>query len=82
MKQELLHGGWYPKWNLRMFKNGMGECENRWMDEHIVLTEGEVAKIDIDFVDENLNSLEWWIGKHNNYSNREAIDYFLNKSKA
>jgi hypothetical protein len=25
-------------------------------------------------VDDNLNSLGWWIGKHNGYATREAID--------
>lgn len=77
MNRPLLHGGWYPKWNLRIFKYGFGECENRWMDEHIVLSEGISQKIKLDFVDENLNDLKWWIEKHNNYSTREAIDYFL-----
>ena len=77
MGQQLLHGGWYPKLNLRLFKKGFGVCENKWMDEHIVLTEGSVEKIQLDLVDENLNNLKWWIGKHNNYSDREAFDYFL-----
>lgn len=76
----LEHGGWYPKYNLRMFKNGYGECENKSMDEHIVIREGRTAKLEIDFVDENLNDLKWWTEKHNCYSEREAIDYFLNKN--
>lgn len=75
--QPLNHGGWYPKWNLRIFKNGYGECENRWMDEHIILSSGISQKLKLDFVDDNLNDLSWWIGKHNNYATREAIDYFL-----
>jgi len=81
MGQSLLHGGWYPKWNLRIFRQGFGECENRWMDEHIVLKEGYAQQIKLDFVDENLNDLSWWTTKHNNYSTREAIDYFLQKDK-
>lgn len=76
----LEHGGWYPKYNLRMFKNGYGECENKWMDEHIVIREGKTAKLEVDFVDENLNNLKWWTDKHNYYSDRESIDYFLNKN--
>lgn len=77
----LLNGGWYPKYNLRIFKNGYGECENRWMDEHIIINEGVIEKINIDFIDENLNNLKWWITKHNNYSTREAIDYFINNKE-
>lgn len=79
--QPLLHGGWYPKYNLRIFRNGFGECENRWMDEHIVIREGKIEHINIDFVDENLNDLKWWIDKHNGYSTREAIDYFLHHAE-
>jgi putative nucleotidyltransferase with HDIG domain len=32
------------------------------------------AEFQNDFVDHNLNSLGWWIQKHNGYSVREAID--------
>jgi glycosyltransferase involved in cell wall biosynthesis len=74
---ELKHGTWYPKWNLRIFRAGKGTCENRWMDEHIVLTEGISQKLWFDFVDDNLNNLNWWISKHNNYSDREVADYFF-----
>lgn len=81
MGQPLNHGGWYPKWNLRIFKNGKGACENRWMDEHIVLSEGRSERLQLDFVDENLNELSWWINKHNSYASREAIDYFLKQDE-
>lgn len=77
MGKPLLHGGWYPKWNLRIYRNGYGICENRWMDEHIVLTTGRAIKIQLDFVDDNLNDLSWWTNKHSNYATREAIDYFI-----
>ncbi len=75
--KELNHGTWYPKWNLRIFRTGKGYCENRWMDEHIVLTEGSSQNLWFDFVDDNLNNLKWWIEKHNNYSEREVADYFF-----
>jgi len=77
MGRELLHGGWYPKWNLRIFRTGLGSCENRWMDEHIVLSSGRAEHLQLDFVDDNLNDLTWWTTKHNSYASREAIDFFL-----
>jgi len=77
MGKPLLHGGWYPKWNLRIFRVGKGQCEIRWMDEHIVLTEGRADYLQLDFVDDNLNDLTWWTAKHNNYASREAVDFFL-----
>ncbi|QES87993.1 glycosyltransferase family 2 protein [Rhizosphaericola mali] len=63
------------KWNmLRLFQFNKGECEDRWMDEHIVLKEGRSILFDNCFYDDNQNSLGWWIQKHDNYSIREAIE--------
>ncbi|MBD0850787.1 glycosyltransferase family 2 protein [Maribacter arenosus] len=59
---------------LRLFRYRHGFCEERWMDEHIVLTQGKSIQFDGFFVDHNLNPLGWWIEKHNNYSIREAIE--------
>ncbi|MGV8095618.1 MAG: glycosyltransferase family 2 protein [Mangrovibacterium sp.] len=72
--KELLHGGWYPAWHLKIWRYGKGYCENRWMDEHIKLTEGESTKIDCIQTDWNLNDLSWWTEKHNAYASREVID--------
>lgn len=59
---------------LRLFRYKKAICEQRWMDEHIVLLEGEATEFENDFVDHNLNNLSWWINKHNGYAIREAID--------
>lgn len=59
---------------LRLFKYKKAICEQRWMDEHIVLLEGSSVEFENDFVDHNLNNLSWWISKHNGYAIREAID--------
>lgn len=64
----------HPIQLLRIFEFGKGRCEDRWMDEHIVLSSGTTVNYDNYFYDHNLNSFGWWISKHNNYSLREAID--------
>ncbi|MEL7585556.1 MAG: glycosyltransferase family 2 protein [Prolixibacteraceae bacterium] len=74
LDRELLHGGWFPVWHLKIWRYGKGYCENRWMDEHIKLTEGESIKIDCNQIDWNLNDLSWWTEKHNSYASREVID--------
>lgn len=74
LEKPLLHGGWYPVWHLKIWRNGKGVCENRWMDEHIKLANGATTKLDIVQVDENLKNLSWWIDKHNSYATREMID--------
>lgn len=75
----LKHGGFYPIDLLRIWRNGIGHCEQRLMDEHIVLSHGEVAKFSNDIVDENLNYMHWWTTKHNNYARREAADLLSQK---
>lgn len=66
--------GVYPIKLLRLFRYGAGKCEQRHMDEHIVLNRGQAVEFEHDFVDENLNNLRWWAHKHVDYSSREAAD--------
>lgn len=68
------NGGFYPITLLRIWKTGLGTCEQRMMDEHIVINSGSVIKFKNDVVDENLNDIHWWVSKHNNYARREAVD--------
>ena len=66
--------GTYPVMILRMFRTGKAVCEQRLMDEHIELLEGENITFEHDFVDENLNNLSWWAQKHVGYAVREAAE--------
>lgn len=68
------YGGFYPTWLLRLWRRGKGYCEKRWMDEHIEITEGGPLFFKNDIIDDNKKSINWWIGKHNSYATREAID--------
>ncbi len=75
----LRHGGFYPIHLLRIFRPEWGHCEQRLMDEHIVLSQGKVIQFKNDIVDENLNPIHWWVTKHNNYAIREATDIINRK---
>ncbi|GGF31801.1 glycosyltransferase family 2 protein [Echinicola rosea] len=66
--------GTYPVTLLRLFRRGKAVCEQRWMDEHIQLLEGNLVNFEHDFVDHNLHNIAWWTSKHNNYATREAIE--------
>jgi len=68
------HGDFYPIWLLRIWRKGKGCCEERWMDEHIKVNDGEYIFLENDFVHKNKKFLHWWIEKHNGYATREAID--------
>ena len=77
MGRPLLHGGWYPAQQIKIIRKGYGASEDKWMDEHLIIFSGTTISIDGDQTDENLNDLSWWTQKHNNYSNREAINMLL-----
>ena len=70
------HGGVYPTILLRIFRTGMCVCEQTIMDEHLILSEGKTIRFKNDFIDNNTKDLQWWIDKHNWYSDREMQDYY------
>ena len=73
MGKWLRYGSLYPIRLLRVWRFKFGRCENRLMDEHI-LVDGAVKNLSVDFADHNLNSLTWWTDKHNKYACREVVD--------
>ena len=75
MGRWIKHGGKYPELLLRIFRTGYGACEQKLMDEHMILSEGKTITFDYDIIDNNTKDLEWWTHKHNWYSNREVLDY-------
>jgi glycosyltransferase involved in cell wall biosynthesis len=74
MDKWIRHGDMYPVHMLRLWRKGAGFCEKRWMDEHIKITSGNSVSFEYDIVDHNLNNLNWWVNKHNNYASRETVD--------
>ena len=68
------HGGTAHLPMVRFFKYGIGRCEDRAMDEHIITSEGRDYRLKGEFADDNLNSMDWWREKHRGYAKREAAD--------
>ena len=75
MGRWIKHGGRYPELLLRIFRTGMATCEMKIMDEHMILAGGSTVEFEHDLIDNNQKDLEWWIAKHNWYSNREVLDH-------
>ena len=69
----LRFGNLRPVRILRMWRACAAYMEQRWMDERLVLKEGEMVTFNSPFIDDNLNGLTAWTQKHNNYSNREIV---------
>jgi len=74
MGQWIRHGGYYPTWLLRVWRNGAAFCEDRWMDEHMVLTNGQIEKLTGDIIDENRKGLNFFLQKHISFADREVQD--------
>lgn len=69
-----MKGGIYPVKLLRIFRRGHGRYEQRMMDEHIVLSDGNAIEYENDFCDHNLNNISWFCKKHVDYAVREAAE--------
>ncbi|HWQ45651.1 MAG TPA: glycosyltransferase family 2 protein [Longilinea sp.] len=75
-------GGSYPQTLLRIWRKGKGRCEQRWMDEHMVLPpSSKTVTAKGHIVDDNLKGITFWTEKHNIYASREAAD-LLNRKYA
>lgn len=66
------HGGYYPTWLLRIWRRGTARCEDRDMDEHMLIDHGWIVHLDNDIIDENHKGLGFWIDKHNRYADKEV----------
>jgi len=71
--RELRHGGHYPIWHLRLFRNGAGRCESRKYDQHFIL-EGRARRIWAPLIDDNRMSLKEWTERHNRWSDAEVAE--------
>ena len=68
------HGGRFPLTLLRIWRRGKARIEDRWMDEHMYLSEGRTVTFRGGFADHNLYDLTFFTAKHNSYASREALD--------
>jgi glycosyltransferase involved in cell wall biosynthesis len=69
--RDIRHGGHYPTWHLRLFRNGAGRCESRKYDQHFILN-GRAGRIHAPMIDDNRMSLREWTERHNRWSDAEV----------
>jgi glycosyltransferase involved in cell wall biosynthesis len=67
------HGGMYPIWHMRLFRNGKGRCEDRLYDQHFIC-EGNTARIEAPMFDDIRMSLSEWTVRHNRWSDAEVAE--------
>ena len=65
--------GYYPNWILRLFRRGKGRCEERGVNEHLIV-EGRLGYLRNDFIHQDQKPIGDWIIKHERYAEREAME--------
>ncbi len=72
--KHLRFGGTFPVWLLRVWPRGKGRCEDRWMDEHMVVEDGPVARARGELLHVIPKNLAEWSRKHVWDAEREHLD--------
>ena len=67
--------GYYPSWILRLFRYGVGRCEDRAVNEHLIV-QGQTGQLRNHFMHEDRKGVTDWVAKHNGYATREALELF------
>lgn len=76
MGRRIRHCGYFPSWNLRLFKAGRARYEDRPVHEHMIL-DGDAGYLRGLMSHEDRRGLEHYIAKHNRYSTLEAETLFF-----
>jgi glycosyltransferase involved in cell wall biosynthesis len=69
------NGGMSPTWHLRLFRTGVGRCENRKYDQHFILKSGTCGKLTGVLVDDIRMSLSEWTARHNRWADGEVAEF-------
>ena len=77
MGKRIRHCGYFPSYNLRFFKRGMAEYEDRRVHEHMDCR-GPVGKLKGLLIHNDRRDLEHFFAKHNRYSTLEAQEIVEN----
>lgn len=69
----LRHGGYYPVWLLRLVRHRRARCEDRGVDEHL-LVDGRSMRLGGDILHEDRRPLSRWVERHIRYARLAADD--------
>jgi len=72
------HGGYYPKYLLKLFRRGAVALDERDRVDHHFLVSGSVGTLSGDLVEDNRNEADIaiWVDKHNRYARLQAEQEF------
>lgn len=70
----LRHGGMSPTWHLRLFRTGIGRCEDRKYDQHFLLASGTYGRLQGAMIDDIRIPLTDWTARHNRWADGEVAE--------
>ena len=70
-QQPIRHGGMWPIFHLRLFRQGHGHCENRKYDQHFYV-DGQSAQLKGPMIDDIRLTLTEWSARHNRWADAEV----------
>jgi glycosyltransferase involved in cell wall biosynthesis len=71
------HGGMSPTWHLRLFRTGVGRCEDRKYDQHYLLIgPGTTGQLPGVMIDDIAMSISEWTARHNRWADGEVAELF------
>ena len=70
------HGAMSPTWHLRLFRSGVGRCEERRYDQHFLLREGDTAQLSGEMIDDIRMPLTEWTARHNRWADGEVAEMY------
>jgi glycosyltransferase involved in cell wall biosynthesis len=74
------HGGMSPTWHLRLFRSGVGRCEDRKYDQHFLLAgPGATGQLPGIMIDDIAMSLSEWTARHNRWADGEVAEMGANE---
>jgi glycosyltransferase involved in cell wall biosynthesis len=73
MGRWIRHGGHYPSYHLRLFRAGLGRCEDRLYDQHF-LVKGSVERLKHDYLDVVASSFSSWSLRHVRWAAMESSE--------
>lgn len=70
---DILHGGMYPIYHLRLFRKGAGRCETRRYDQHFIV-DGPTARLRNPMIDRIDSPLLQWAQQQLKWAVDEAVE--------
>ncbi len=73
--QWIRHGGYYPKYMLKVFRRGAARCDDHEFDYRFYVC-GQSSRLSCDIIEDNVNesSIGFWIEKHNKFATESALE--------